>query len=456
MKNKKGRPFIAIAIAIAALAGLSFVPWSTLTGGIVKDFNLLGDIMPDAPSAEVTATEPIDPDLVHALAQLDVDSAKPEPVDTVDNYVVPEVKPARVDGQVLIEDYTADGRGLYGLHKALSNKGRTARIAFIGDSYIEGDILTQNVRESLQNKYGGSGVGYMGLQSALTGFRTSVHQQCAGWTLTDIRKTKNTTYKWLSGEYFTAGENAKTVYKGSKKLSHLASWTNTRIVYIAPEDGTITINTDGGEQTFQATASPHVCSHVIYGNTTQATICASPGIVVLGAFLDGDGGIAVDNMSMRGNSGISHRNLSVELAGEMRQYVDYDLIVIEFGINALSSQQSNYSSYGKILQQVIQRIRACYPAADILLMGIGDRGQKIDGEVTSLPTSKAMVDAQRNAARKSEILFWDTREAMGGSGAVIDWRNRGLVNADYIHLNSKGGKELADLFVSALLSSINK
>lgn len=89
-------------------------------------------------------------------------------------------------------------------------------------------------------------------------------------------------------------------------------------------------------------------------------------------------------------------------------------------------------------------------------MGIGDRGQKRGGAVHSLPTCRNMVDAQRNAARNTRILFWDTREAMGGEDAVVAWRNDRLVNADYIHLNHKGGEVLGKKLADAIIDNLNR
>ena len=169
MSNKQGRPFVAVAIAVIVLAVASAIPWS-----------------------KATASEPIDPDLAEALAEVE---KAPETTETavsapVETDTVKAAASPRVNGQVVIEDYTAAGAGPAALRRALADGSRTARIAVVGDSYIEGDILTQDIREALQNKYGGSGVGYMPMQSMLTGFRTSVRQKCGGWTMTDIRKTK--------------------------------------------------------------------------------------------------------------------------------------------------------------------------------------------------------------------------------------------------------------------------
>ena len=457
-KNKKGKPFIILAVAVLVLVGLSFVPWSKLTGGYIKDFNLFSDLF--GISGPVTATEQLDPELSKALAHEEA-AQDPVPGDgSVTTPTSPEhVKPvaaSRENGDMIIEDYTANSQGVAHLKAALRQRAsRPVRIAVIGDSYIEGDILTMDIREQLQDKFGGCGVGYMPVSSPLTGFRVSVTQTCKGWTEHDIRKNAKDAYKSLAGEYFTGSTGAHVSYKGVSKLRHLDSWDMTKVLCIAPAGGRITVTTDDGDHQFELGASSDSVQCVeVKGRTTSASLSGNTsGMQLLGMYLDGNSGILVDNMSLRGNSGITHRKLNVDLAKQMRKHVDYDLIIVEYGINALSSQQKDYSGYRKLMEQTLARIKECYPASDVILLGIGDRGQKINGEVVSVPTSQNMVDAQRDAARNAGVLFWDTREAMGGEGAVMAWREKGMINPDYIHLNAKGGAELAKLFVGSLMKA---
>lgn len=463
-KKNKGIPFIIVGGAVVLLFALSFVPWSKITGNRLKDFNLLGDLFKT--ESRVTASETIDPELELAMADVDGDDAKgpadaagvsqfadltspaaftpKDPVDNID-----------ADGTVIIEDYSMSGNGPVNLRRALGNvNSRPVRIAFIGDSYIEGDILTMNIRESLQSRYGGSGVGYMPVSSDLTGFRSTVRQECSGWKKHEIRKNAEDSKKTLPGEYFTSDGSGKATFKGVSKPEHLDSWDVTTGLVIAPQGGSVTLSSDTDSRTVELKPSDDVVAVTLESHTASAKLSATAGVEVLGVYLNDGNGVYVDNMSLRGNSGITHRKLSVERAAQMRPFADYDLIVVEYGINALSSQQSDYSGYRKLMVQTVNRLRECYPNADILLMGIGDRGQKIDGEVKSVPTSQNMVNAQRDAARETGILFWDTRAAMGGEDAVVVWREKGLINPDYIHLNQKGGKALADLFVNALNKSL--
>ncbi|MDE6391141.1 MAG: hypothetical protein K2L26_06990, partial [Duncaniella sp.] len=70
--------------------------------------------------------------------------------------------------------------------------------------------------------------------------------------------------------------------------------------------------------------------------------------------------------------------------------------------------------------------------------------------VVSMATAPDMISAQRDAARRAHCLFWDTREAMGGDGAVVEWSRDGDINKDYIHMTHKGGARLARQLFKAI------
>ena len=85
----------------------------------------------------------------------------------------PKVKPAFVDtcraGMTCIEDYSDSTlRGMTPFYRALdelAQRPRQVRIAVFGDSFIEADILTADLRNMLQDKYGGCGVGFVTITS---------------------------------------------------------------------------------------------------------------------------------------------------------------------------------------------------------------------------------------------------------------------------------------------------
>jgi len=461
MQNKQQRLFLIILTALVVLSALSVCPWGKWTNGRLKDFNLLGDVMPQAPVVSEPTADNIDPDLLEFTAQLDKDTTTVTDTVAKDTMPLPpinDLKAPQIDGTVLIEDYSADQSGLSRLAATLAQaRNRKVRIAMVGDSYIEGDIFAQNIRSSLQDLYGGCGVGYVGAFSQFPGFRRSVIQVSDKWEEHEIRKMKDDPLRTILGHYHVAmGATSKVKFTGTSKLAHADSWDNTTVLFVAPANGNISfIGSDNTNESIPVEASDELQCVSHNASCSNITISSDiPGLKVLGIWLEGNNGIVLDGISLRGNSGISHRRLNEATTATMRQWIDYDVIILEFGLNALSAEQTNYAAYAAGMVEVINNLKRLYQNAQFLVMGVGDRGTKQGTEYVSMPTTAAMVKAQRDIARKTGSLFYDTREAMGGDGASIDWHRRKLMNSDYVHLNHKGGKELADIFIQSLSKSL--
>lgn len=455
--------FAVLATAFVLLLGASALPWADITGNRLKNFNLLGDLFPSSNSTAAQALSPIvDPELEELMAAAQASgqngtSGAPDggaaPVDSAEADTVAWVPPFETapvdDGHVLIEAYTG-GLPLARLRSALAEAGsRTVRIGVLGDSFIEGDIFTQDLRHILQSRYGGRGVGYVPMHSATAGFRRTVRQSGDGWeTFNILNMPRRDSVRYISGEYAKAAPSATAIFKGSSDFDETAAWERSRFVLIASDTCTVTLTGDGGNTVAtQLQPSPTPQSVELCGTTSKLTVSTEgPGITALGVYLDGSAGVAVDCMSSRGSSGLNLRGLNAVNCSA----VDYDLIIVEYGINALSADQDDYTYYRIGMTAALEKLKRVYPRADIIVFGIADRGAKVNGAVRSLPTCNAMTHAQRLAAQRAGVHFYDLRAAQGGEGAVVDWRDRQLVNADYIHLNHKGGRVLAREFAQAL------
>lgn len=466
-KHTSGSAVAVPLISACMLLLLSLVPWYEISDGRIRDFSFFEDLMTEAKTAEI-----IDPHLEAAMHEITTgeelpviqlsqgtasDDALAEGLAVVLRHDAGAVPVEKIDGIQPLEDYTSDGSGLARFSQALCSSGeRVVRVAVVGDSYIEGDIFTQDIRRLLQERYGGRGVGYMSMHSDFPGFRRSVVQADANWTVVDMRNAHGDSIRTIAGEYCVGTSGSQASFKGAKGVN-VGAWSRSRLLFLSPADGVIRLSVDDGDTYFGVEASSDLQCLTVDGETSVFRISSDiEGLKVLGAWLEDPAGMGVDCMSLRGNSGISHCSISVSLASSMSEYVGYDLIIVEYGMNALSSEQSEYSSYCILMSKVIARLKACYPGVDIILLGVGDRGQKNGPAVVSLPTVEAMIAAQRDCARRESIVFWDVRGAMGGANSVVDWRKRGLVNADYIHLNHKGGSILAEEFVKALTMKIDE
>lgn len=75
----------------------------------------------------------------------------------------------------------------------------------MGDSFVEGDILSSDLREKLQLRFGGSGAGFAPMASPLTGFRRTIKTQSKGWDSYNIMQRRNTPAAISDYYYISAG-----------------------------------------------------------------------------------------------------------------------------------------------------------------------------------------------------------------------------------------------------------
>lgn len=381
-----------------------------------------------------------------------------------DTTIIPQIDIANVKRKAgditLIEDYSTEQNGLDNLLAAIENRNsihRPVRIAFLGDSFIEADILTQNIRLLLQDMLGGCGVGYMAMHSDFPGFRRSITQSDKGWETTHIATPDlELDPITLTLQYHTANGEAYTRLKGVNKLNHLDRWEVSTIGFIAQDSAAIEIKTDSTSHIYNVAGS--AIAQFIAINEPTSTIevrCSDSDVLFWGTWLDGNSGIAVDNISIRGYSGTTLHTLPIDRMQQLDRNIPYDLIVLQYGLNRMTIGITDYTAYTRQLTRAIAHLRQAFPHTDILIMGIGDRCQNIDNEITTLPEVYAMRKAQRNAAIESQCLFWDSCEAMHQLGGMGTFVTNKWANKDYTHINHTGGAPLANEFVKAIQYAID-
>lgn len=367
----------------------------------------------------------------------------------------------RKEGDItLIEDYSSDNSGLQHFARAIRkhNKlGRPVRIAVLGDSFIEADILTQNIREKLQELYGGCGVGYMAMHSDFPGFRRSINQVDKGWTTHSVSDNYEREYTSLNLQFHRADGEAYTRFKGVDKLKFIDHWDVSTVGYIANSNATITLKTDSATRTYDITADEDAQFITLSETTSKLEVrCSDPNVVMWGAWLDAHNGIAVDNISIRGYSGTTIQDIPTKRLQQLNDNIPYDLIILQYGLNRMTPSITDYTAYTSQLNNAIAHLQNAFPNADILIMGIGDRCENRNGEMQTMDAIYGMIKAQRNAAMQSGCLFWDTYEAMCTLGGMPQFVNNKWANKDYTHINHAGGRPLSNEFVKAITHALKK
>lgn len=476
--------WLVVAVIITLLA-MNKLPQLSIMGTQLKKVDILADIKPSTSNADpedAALAEIIDrrADSIiaakKAAAKVAQDSAKQDKVvrhaDTRR-----QTQPASTDttlhggtGNAAIEDFSmGDGYGMEPFYSALdrmdNGDGGTVRIAVLGDSYIEGDILTADLRMMLQQQYGGCGVGYVPITSETYGFRRSVRHSFSGWNshkVTDTGKGFDRSREIISGEYAIPDSSATVELSGQRKYySHLDSCDQSSIYFRAFAPCTITASINGGQQKQRFDIEPRQEMQMLTINADDEKIgrvrwsvgAAGNDYTFYGATMDCNRGIILDCYSMRSTAGPNLLGIPEQNLAEYDKLRHYDLIILMFGLNAITPDITNYAGYKERMCDVIDHLKRNCPGSGILVVSVGDRCERRDGEMRTMRGVLAMVKYQRLIAAESGVAFWSMFDAMGGEGSIVKMveNTPREANGDYTHINFLGGRRLAGYFYNALL-----
>jgi len=416
-----------------------------------KKINLLVDIQSNVP-LQLAVDTLIKKDTVFMVAE----EAKPE------EAVAPVNRcPA---GFTCLEDFSPDKNALRNFFQALRNtKHKSLRVAFFGDSFIEGDILCANFRDTLQTLFGGRGVGYVPITSEAPQFRTTVQHEFENWeTYSLVGKQDKNTPLGISGYAFVPLDQNEVTFKpGRKQVPR--RFDNIRLFYSNRKNAELTYTLNDTIEIVSAlTIADSLQQLLIKGNNIKSVkfqFNNPDSLIVYGASFEAGSGIYVDNFALRGNSGIGLYGIDPELLSQFNQFQDYKLILLQYGLNIVTQTDSmDYSWYKTKMVKVIRRIKEIIPEAGIVLIGISDRAGNIDGKIQTIPAIATMRNTQREIAIKTQIAFWDLYEAMGGENSIIKFvaATPPLAAKDFTHLTFKGGQKISKKLADAILYERNR
>ena len=433
-----------VLTVVAVLLGLHMFSAITIDGHMMRRVDLLSDIR--YPESDIAAA--------------DSDSISLPPV----------VKPAFMDtcraGLTCIEDYSdSTHRGMAPFYEALdrvssnSNDG-LVRIAVFGDSFIEADIFTADLREMLQKRFGGCGVGFVTITSMTSGYRPTVRHSFGGWSSHAVTDSVYFDKKkqGISGHYFVPRDGAYVELRGQKNYASLLDTCQRASIFFYNKDSvslSARVNRDESKN-YVIAPSEHLQELEIDGRigSIRWTVNHADSTLFYGLAMDGKKGIILDNFSLRGSSGLSLRGISQQMLKQFNQQRPYDLIILEYGLNVATERGRNYDNYQKGLLTAIEHLKASFPQAGLLLLSVGDRNYKTEnGDLRTMPGVKNLIRYQQNIAAQSGVAFWNMFEAMGGEGSMakLVHAKPSMANYDYTHINFRGGKHLAGLLYETLI-----
>ena len=340
------------------------------------------------------------------------------------------------------------------------------RVVHYGDSQIELDRISQDLREALQERFGGSGTGLFpalgnvpsaSISKAASGSFTQytmygdsttqraghnrygilaqVVQLTGSGTLT-LRGTKNKNAR----EGVKTFESVSVLYgKGENLVVKAASGTDKPEPEVRKGDSGTTLLTWRFSQPVE-----------------KATLTFQGNAEIYGIGADGNAGVAVDNVPLRGCSGTIFTRISKPLMTDSFALTDTRLIILQFGGNMMPMIRGakQIEPYQEQIAKQIAYFHEVAPQAKILFIGPSDMGKSVNGRVVTWPHLPELVDSLKATALRNDAAYWDLYRMMGGENSMAQWvrHNPPYAGPDYIHFTPAGAQKVGDALSRSFLT----
>lgn len=364
------------------------------------------------------------------------------------------------------------------------------RIAHYGDSQLEGDRITCYVRSNFQQKFGGSGVGFVPFEDIADNVNLVRYSSPNWYRYTVFHNRYPSKYYGLSGNVYKFSRYAVKKTKDSTDTKDADSTEEVESTPIVYGSATIAITLRSyvtySKMRLMYGRSSESCSMNVYNQTTGEKILSdslppSDGFSLFnvnipspvksfklefssntspdfyGLLVDGLSGVQVDNYAIRGHSGDGLLLINPEYLATQLKKLNIKLILFQYGNNVVPYAGSDKKriELKNMYISIFERFKTIAPNISILVIGAGDMSTMVDGSYVSYPYLSKVRDLQKEAAIETGCAFWDLYEVMGGENSVLAWKKKGLASSDG-HFSNKGQKLIGSELFNALLTEYNQ
>ncbi|MBO7598652.1 MAG: hypothetical protein J6T70_16570 [Bacteroidales bacterium] len=455
---------------------------------------------------------PTDDEDDSAFANIQVDTIQNADADTVANQYSEYVpRPIAIDSihqpLELPQSGVACLENIFGALADAEQLQSMVRILHYGDSQIETDRITGYMRSKLQAQFGGSGPGLVPAKSPYD-YKSPIHVVNSGeWrrytifpkidtTITHYRygvlasfsmfapppapekpSEPDTTVSMIGDSLVQAifhpePPKVKEVHKGSINFE-FTSITKANIKNIkqirmfygnCKESFAVTVR-NGETVLYQDSVAPSsyysikkwTRSEPLQDLAMDFSGTESPEIYAFA--MDGNGGVACDNIPLRGCSGTIFTKMNSQMLQKMYNDLHVKCVILQFGGNSIPVlKPETVKNYVGSLMSQVRLIRKICPEMSIIIIGPADMSTKVMDEYQSYEIIPELVEAMRQAAFANNCAFWDMYSAMGGWNSMPDWvfHEPPLGEKDFTHFSVQGANVIAKMFYNALIGCYNQ
>ena len=356
----------------------------------------------------------------------------------------------------------------------LSSSGKLIRVLHYGDSQIEGDRVTSYFRNQLQLRFGGEGIGLIPIVTsnpASISYLCEISDNWKRYSPLPGSSEENVHKRYGALVNFAQIEKGNSLFGNDKELKGWIELKYPNISYLLAQrshqckvfygfnKAPMMIELTQNESVIDAEIVPPSSSlkELIWniGSPRNVTISikttSSPEIY--GISLDSGHGIAVDNIPLRGSSGLEFTKMDLTFLRNFYRMLNVKFLILQFGVNIVPCVTNNYDYYEKSFYKQLVALKQTIPNLSILVMGVSDVSRNGENGYESFPNIELIRDAQKKASFDAGCAFWDVYEAMGGHNSMPSWvfANPPLAQKDFVHFNPIGAKIIGEMFYRSFI-----
>ena len=344
---------------------------------------------------------------------------------------------------------------------AAKRNRRVIRILHYGDSQIEMDRLSANLREFFQSKFGGGGPGMI---PAIQTIPSAVVSQRASGDLTAYApygdagiRTSSGNYGIMAKSYRLNGTAVVNVYASNHHAARERVKTFSSVkVLVNDHTGNFSMSVKAkGQDRDYTVQSPgkgiQLLSCPLDSVAKTLTVRLSGSSDIYGIMVDNGYGVNVDNIPLRGCSGTIFTQIKDTLLQRCYQLADVGIILLQFGGNSVPAiyNEVGIQKFKESTAKQIRYIRSLYPHAAVVYIGPSDMSTRKGGSLRTYPCLPKLIEALKAAALENGAAYWDLYAAMGGENSMIQFVKSGLAGPDYIHFTPKGAEKMGQVIVNS-------
>ena len=355
-------------------------------------------------------------------------------------------------------------------------------ILHYGDSQIEGDRMTNYLRQKIQTQFGGYGPGLIPATDVYNTytFKQTFSENFERFTAFGRKKLEDRKYGAMaSASRFTPVYILDSLFTidslveqigwieigpSPSAYSRAKTYNNIKMHYNSCIAMTILKVFEEGELIHEEELIQDGAQHTVklsFQDTPgklkfEFTGKISPNVCAFS--LEGDYGVQVSNIGMRGSSGTVFRVINNSTLRSMFEETNAQLVIMQFGGNSVPffKDSTGVTGYANWLRSQMNTVRRAMPGSMVIVIGPSDMSELTEGIRETYTFLPYCVEEIKRVTLESGGAFWNMYAGMGGKNSMPSWVEQGLAANDYIHFSNGGAKFASQMFYDAFIAEFAK